>query len=115
MQTGRLLRPEPPAARSCVPSGPCILGYPMASRSRDGARGRHARRAWDIKAEAQRGLQEERCRDGVPKAREAVALREGALGADQRGGREGLDRLGRLLERSGECPAERGTWNGRFG
>jgi CHAT domain-containing protein/Tfp pilus assembly protein PilF len=59
------------------------------------------RRAWDLKAEALKDLQEGRYRDGVPKAREAVTLREGALGPDNPEVAEALDLLGRLLERSG--------------
>ena len=62
------------------------------------------RRAWDLKAEALRDLQEGRYRDGVPKAREAVALRERALGAGHLEVAEALDLLGRLLERSGDYP-----------
>jgi CHAT domain-containing protein/Tfp pilus assembly protein PilF len=67
------------------------------------------RRAWELKAEALKDLQEGRFRDGVPKAREAVALRERSLGADDAEVGEALDLLGRLLERSGDYPAARTT------
>jgi CHAT domain-containing protein/Tfp pilus assembly protein PilF len=60
------------------------------------------RRAWDLKAEAFKDLQEGRYRDGAVKAREAVTLREGALGPSNPEVAEALDILGRLLERSGE-------------
>jgi CHAT domain-containing protein/Tfp pilus assembly protein PilF len=63
------------------------------------------RRAWDLKADALKDLQEGRYRDGVPKAREAVTLRETALGADHPEVADALDLLGRLLERSGDYPA----------
>ena len=62
------------------------------------------RRAWDLKAEALKDLQEGRFQDGIPKAREAVALREGALGANHLEVAEALDLLGRLLERNGDYP-----------
>src|SRR5262245_66359490 len=60
------------------------------------------RRAWDLKAEALKDLQEGRYRDGIPKAREAVTLREGALGPSNPEVAEALDLLGRLMERGGE-------------
>src|SRR5262245_21472241 len=60
------------------------------------------RRAWDLKAEALKDLQEGRYQDGAPKAREAVTLREGALGPDNPEVAEALDLLGRLMERGGE-------------
>src|SRR5262249_15843001 len=60
------------------------------------------RRAWDLKAEALKDLQEGRYRDGVPKAREAVTLPQAALGAHNPEVAEALDLLGRLLERSGQ-------------
>jgi CHAT domain-containing protein/Tfp pilus assembly protein PilF len=62
------------------------------------------RRAWDLKAEALRDLQEGRYRDGIPKAREAVTLREGVLGPSHLEVAEALDLLGRLLERGGDYP-----------
>ncbi len=62
------------------------------------------RRAWDLKAEALRDLQEGRYRDGIPKAREAVALRERVLGPSHLEVAEALDLLGRLLERGGDYP-----------
>jgi tetratricopeptide (TPR) repeat protein len=62
------------------------------------------RRAWELKAEALKDLQEGRFQDGVPKAREAVTLREGALGANHLEVAEALDLLGRLLERNGDYP-----------
>ena len=55
------------------------------------------RRAWDLKAEALKDLQEGRFQDGIPKAREAVTLREGALGPSHLEVAEALDLLGRLL------------------
>ncbi len=67
------------------------------------------RRAWDLKAEAIRDLQEGRFRDGIPKAREAVALRERALGPSHVEVAEALDLLGRLLERSGDYPEAQTT------
>ena len=60
------------------------------------------RRAWDLKADAFKDLQEGRYRDGAVKAREAATLREGALGPNDPEVAEVLDLLGRLLERSGE-------------
>ncbi len=67
------------------------------------------RRAWDLRAEALKDLQEGRFRDGILKAREAATLREAALGADNLEVAEALDILGRLLERSGDYPAARST------
>jgi CHAT domain-containing protein/Tfp pilus assembly protein PilF len=60
------------------------------------------RRAWDLKADAFKDLQEGRYRDGAAKAREAVTLRERVLGPSDLEVAEALDLLGRLLERTGE-------------
>jgi CHAT domain-containing protein len=65
------------------------------------------RRAWDANAEALAALQTGRYRDGVPKAREAVTLRESALGPDREEVADSLDLLARLLERSGDLAGAR--------
>jgi CHAT domain-containing protein/Tfp pilus assembly protein PilF len=63
------------------------------------------RRAWDLKAEALKAFQEGRFQEAIPKAREAVELRERVLGPDDLEVGEALDLLGRVLERNGEYPA----------
>jgi len=90
-----LLTPQTILAQSATPPIPA----PETSAAPTDAT---LRRAWDLKAEALKDLQEGRYRAGVPKAREAVTLREGALGPNNPEVAEALDLLGRLLERSGE-------------
>lgn len=88
------------ASLACFSVGPILAQSPPAPAT--APTDETLRRAWDLKAEAQRDLQEGRYQDGVSKAREAVALRERALGAGHLEVAEALDLLGRLLERSGD-------------
>ena len=72
----RLARVVRPRRLARVPSrpGPALAQSPPAPAA--APTDETLRRAWDLKAEALRDLQEGRFRDGIPKAREAVALRE---------------------------------------
>ena len=90
------------ALLACFTAGPALAQSPPAPAA--APTDETLRRAWDLKAEAQRDLQEGRYRDGIPKAREAVALRERVLGPGHLEVAEALDLLGRLLERSGDYP-----------
>jgi len=85
------------------------LPAPALAQSPPAASDDVLRRAWDLKAEALKDLQQGRFGDGLPKAREAVTLREGALGSNHAEVGEALDLLGRLLERSADYPAAKTT------
>jgi CHAT domain-containing protein/Tfp pilus assembly protein PilF len=90
-----------------APAGPATAQSPPAPAA--APTDETLRRAWDLKAEALRDLQEGRFQDGIPKAREAATLREGALGSGHPEVAEALHLLGQLLERSGDYPAARAT------
>jgi CHAT domain-containing protein/Tfp pilus assembly protein PilF len=101
---GRAIAQPPPAGGS-------DLGSPSASKPDTAApEDPTLRRAWELKVAAQADLRKGRYRDGVPKAKEALALREQALGPDHPDVADALELVGALLQQTGDLSAARAAY-----
>ena len=91
------------AWRPCSRASRRICPRPIASRRPGGADGQTLRRAWDLKAETLRDLQEDGTGTVSPR-RASHGLARRVLGPSHLEVAEALDLLGRLLERGGDYP-----------
>jgi CHAT domain-containing protein/Tfp pilus assembly protein PilF len=103
--SGRAIaQPSPPAAGG--DSGGPTAPKPDTAAPEDPT----LRRAWELKVAAQGDLRKGRYRDAVPKAREALALREQARGPDHAEVADVLELVGQLLQQTGDLPASRAAY-----
>src|SRR5262249_44060462 len=90
------------------PVGGSDLGNPTESKPDTAApEDPTLRRAWELKVAAQGDLRKGRYRDGIPKAKEALALREQARGPDHPDVADALELLGQLLQETGDLAGSR--------
>src|SRR5713101_7456188 len=81
--------------------GPTVRSQTVAGAQDPGA----LKRAKDLNSEVLQHIHEGRYREGIPKAREALALREQALGPTHPDVATSLNNLAELLRRTGDYAA----------
>jgi CHAT domain-containing protein len=101
-----LAAPDSAIAQRPNPAKPPTPGQPPAAAQPD----ERVTRARRLQREAAEDHRRGRIREGIAKAREALALREAALGPDHADAAESVSTLGELLQDAGDYPTARAAF-----